>query len=76
MSQMADVYACKNCDHTQYSVERADHCEKCGGVLTRIHGVQVTIDEEDTKKYAHELSRKSRNHSDPKPFLSSRGYGD
>ena len=54
---MLDVYVCKNCDHTQFAKEQPVSCEKCGGILTKIHGVQVAEKKEETKKYSHELSR-------------------
>ena len=56
MSTKADLYACRNCDHTQFSTKRVTECELCGGVLTKVEGVQISIGEEK-KKYAHELSR-------------------
>ena len=61
--QTADIYACRNCDHTQFSEDRVQECEKCGGVLTKVEGVQITIGKEDVRKYAHELSRESGYHS-------------
>ena len=69
---MLNVYACRSCDHTQFAKEEPKHCERCGGVLSKIDGVQVVDSEGDVD----ELSRKSRHDSDPEPFLSARGYGD
>ena len=69
---MLDVYACRGCDHTQYAKEQPEQCEKCGGVLTKIHGVQVVESEGDV----NELSRQSRHNNLKEPLLSSRGYGD
>ena len=65
---MLDVYACRSCDHTQYAKENPEHCEKCGGVLSKIDGVQVVETEGDVD----ELSRQSRHDTASKPPLSSR----
>jgi hypothetical protein len=69
---MLDIYACRSCDHTQYAKEKPDGCKKCGGVLSKIHGVQVVESEGDVNA----ISRQSGHDSDPEPFLSSRGYSD
>ena len=63
---MLDVYSCKSCGHTQLSKETPKSCEKCGGVLDLVYGVQVAESGEETKKYAHELSRQSRHYSSEK----------
>ncbi len=69
---MLDIYACRSCDHIQYAKEKPMSCERCGGSVNKIHGVQVVESEGDVD----ELSRKSGHHRDQKSFLSARGYGD
>jgi len=77
MSDELNIYACRSCENTQYGKNKPISCEHCGGSLSEIHGVKVIQkNKEDTKKYAHELSRQSGDESDPEPFLSARGYGD
>lgn len=66
---MLDIYACRSCDHTQFSKEKPLSCERCGGSVSKIHGVQVVESEGDVD----ELSRKSGHHRDPKPFQSAGG---
>ena len=65
---MLDIYACRGCDQTQYSKEKPEHCEKCGGVLSKIHGVQVG----ETQGDVNELPKQSRHGTASKPPLSSR----
>jgi transcription initiation factor IIE alpha subunit len=58
MGEELNVYACRSCENTQFAKEKPMSCEQCGGVLSLVHGVRVVQkDEEETKKYAHELSR-------------------
>ena len=57
MSEALNVYACRSCEHNQFAKEKPLSCEQCGGSLTVVHGVQVVQKDEETKKYAHELSR-------------------
>jgi len=57
MAESLNVYACRNCEHTQFSKEKPLSCERCGGTLTVVHGVQVSVGEE-TKKYAHDLYKR------------------
>ncbi len=57
---MLDIYACRSCDHTQFSKEKPMSCERCGGSVSKIHGVHISESvEKERKAYAHDLPRKS-----------------
>ena len=73
MAESLNVYACRNCENLQYAKEKPmNGCDKCGGFLSVVEGVQVTVSEEETKKYAHELSKQSRHNSAKESILSTR----
>ena len=79
MSDELNVYACRSCEHTQFGKTKPISCEQCGGSLSEIHGVKVIQKDSEgggVKKYAHELSRQSRDDHIKESILSSRGYGD
>ena len=72
MSDALNVYACRSCEHTQFGKQRPMSCEQCGGSVSKVHGVQVVQHNEETKKYAHELSKQSRHNHSKESILSTR----
>lgn len=46
---ICNVYACRNCDEITYSENTPESCKYCGGVLMRIHGVQVNVISEESR---------------------------